>query len=180
MGLCLRLLLTAFTFTFLTGCDQLDAKIELRGDEFYIVNTSSRKPYTFTVKHTMREDKKKTTYDTRFVELAPGDEALLGPKLEQTTVIIPVGYREVLDIRDPANLIFRSDGSLEQVLEVELNKKVYTHDTTIKGKKMVYGYISESFNDTANAKPSIRYEHEYQVTGQSDPQPKPKRTTKQR
>lgn len=58
----------------------LEGKIETRGNELYLINTSIDKAYQFTIRKATKINDSLIGYETEIIELFPGDEKYLDVK----------------------------------------------------------------------------------------------------
>ena len=86
----MKYLIFAIFIPILYSCNKLDGKIEARGNsKVYLVNASTTNTFKFTVKTTSITNDSIYNYQTQIIELAPGDEILLGNKNEVTAIEYP-------------------------------------------------------------------------------------------
>jgi len=165
------------------SCKNINGEIEIRGNNAYLVNTSSEIQYQFTVKKTEIKNDSLYTYSTEIIELAPGDEELLGVIFSKSAIKYPTLEKAILYTYD----IFskKSKKSLDSIKKAKEEKLLISADpfveldkireneikmlpdTFINGQRLKYQYIQVSYSDTLHPYPIDIYKIKYKVTGQN-------------
>lgn len=159
--------------------NKFEGQIETRpGNKIYLVNQSGSKEYKFTLKTTKVTNNSTYDYNTQIIELAPGDEILIGHKNEVSAIeytekeeqvfIIDSMERENmhLAIRDKLNNTSDNEFKKAFLASVKGDIDIKGKDTIINGKHLKYHYSFIRIKDTLNPLPVNRYEYNYEVTGQ--------------
>ncbi len=174
------------------SCDRVDGKIETRNkSKAYVVNGSTTKTYRFTVKTTSIKNDSIYNYQTKIVELAPGDELFLGnrnevseieypyirvtnfktyPKASKDNISLAKGAVLLNENDEPVSQKRKSKKKTEDDFKTAFLKSVLSHnegkDTVINGEQLMYVYETILVKDTANPFPRKHYKYKYEVTGQ--------------
>lgn len=176
----MKYLIFAIFIPILYSCNKLDGKIEARGNsKVYLVNASTTNTFKFTVKTTSITNDSIYNYQTQIIELAPGDEILLGNKNEVTAIEYPTITTYIFKKVSAKEKIKSEMSGQEMFYSMPADKAIFHYnnegyliperqlnDTIINGINVKYYYQSISNKDTLHPYPRKYYKYEYEVTGQ--------------
>lgn len=181
----------------LYSCNKLDGKIETRNKgKVYLVNASTTQTFKFTVKTTSITNDSIYNYQTKIIELAPGDEVFLGNKYEVSQieypdknitifqtypvdislpkgatllngdVLLPPPPKKKYDFSSFDKAIKKNKSREDIAFKNAFEKSLEDNDTIINGEHLKYTYSTIIIKDTLHPYPINRYKYNYEVTGQ--------------
>jgi len=153
------------------SCNRLDGKIDPRDkNKVYLVNESITKTFKFTLKTISITNDSIYNYQTKIIELAPGDEVFIGNKYEVSKPEYPL-INVPIFVTHPIDLNLNEDGlpirkSKSSSFSSAFYESIKERDTVINGKSLKYSYSTIQMNDSLHPYPIKHYKYKYEVTGQ--------------
>lgn len=163
------------------SCTRFEGVIEIRQKDVYLVNSSSTKGFSFTIKQTEIIDDSVYNYSTDIMDLAPGDEKRLGVTDSMSLQTYSLAKRQVIKIYDVpdssiknSKISKKSKSDINDLIWAEFKKRkpsnyyVPMPDTVINGVKVSNYLISEEeYYDSLHPIGPNYFRFEFKVTGQS-------------
>ena len=154
--------------------NKFDGKIEERFGSYYLVNTSPSQRFRFTIKETEIKDSSVYNYATGFIELAPGDEKLLGKEIVEkeddfadtssTDMSIEIFQPTEKQIEERKNHK-KAKAKADKISIFNIENLRNEFDTIVNGRPMMYRYVHKSTSEKQTL-PVHKFHYSYEVTGQ--------------